>query len=202
MNNQQSTTRDRIIETATELFWARGYERTTLMDIQNAAGVHGGSVYHFFKTKKEIAQAVIERYRERFDTDLIEPVFSRFEDPIDRVFGLLDGYRTMLVRTRYSRGCPIGALALELSDLDEEAREGIVAVFDAWWQAVERCLQDAASGREDDVDTEELARFVLTVMEGAVLQTRAYRDLRAFDASVAQLRRYVDSLWRPMPPQA
>ena len=45
-----------------------------------------------------------------------------------------------------------------------------------------------------DVDRQALAAFVLTVMEGGVMQSRTYRDLAAFDACVGVLRDYFNRL--------
>jgi len=38
-------------------------------------------------------------------------------DPIERIFGILDGYRRGLLSTNYLHGCPIGNLALELANV-------------------------------------------------------------------------------------
>jgi TetR/AcrR family transcriptional regulator, transcriptional repressor for nem operon len=48
----------------------------------------------------------------------------------------------------------------------------------------------------EGTDRHALAEFVLTVMEGAVMQARTYRDVGPFDRSVAQLRSYFHSLER------
>jgi hypothetical protein len=47
------------------------------------------------------------------------------------------------------------------------------------------------------LDRRELAAFVLTTMEGAVMQARTYRELDKFDGSVRQLRAYFDFLQQP-----
>src|SRR5207249_4972567 len=60
--------------------------------------------------------------------------------------------------------------------------------FSAWKQAVEACLRAAAVRRADKVAT-----FVLTVMEGAVMQARAYRSIEPFDACVRQLRTHLSA---------
>jgi hypothetical protein len=42
-----------------------------------------------------------------------------------------------------------------------------------------------------------LAQFVLTTMEGGVMQARTFRDVGYFDAAVRQLRQYFQCLERP-----
>ena len=45
-----------------------------------------------------------------------------------------------------------------------------------------------------DLDRRRLAEFTLTVMEGAIMQARTYRDLGSFDRNVAVLREHFDLL--------
>ena len=66
--------------------------------------------------------------------------------------------------------------------------------FDGWTTAVQECL-DAAGGRlPADVDRRDLAEFVLTTMEGAVMQARTHRDIASFDRNIAVLRAHYDML--------
>ena len=66
--------------------------------------------------------------------------------------------------------------------------------FEGWRLAVRDLLDDAADRFPHDVDRNRLATFILTTMEGAVMQARAYESLEPFDSSVAMLRDYFDRL--------
>ena len=91
-------------------------------------------------------------------------------------------------------GCPIGSLALELHEPDPPVRALLAANFEAWVGAIVDCLEAAADRLPLDLDRTSLAQFVLTVMEGGVMQSRTHRSLENFDASVENLRRYFDYL--------
>src|SRR5262249_44933174 len=84
--------------------------------------------------------------------------------------------------------------ALEIHEPDPAVRRAIAANFDAWTAAVESCLIEAAAKLPRALDRKELAGFVLTTMEGAVMQARVHRDVAYFDVSVRQLRAYFDRL--------
>jgi hypothetical protein len=73
-------------------------------------------------------------------------------------------------------------------------REGLAKNFTAWAEAIHRCLVEAGSRLPARVDRRELAHFVLTTMEGGVMQARTFRDIESFDGAVRQLRRYFDYL--------
>ena len=183
-------TRNRILMTAMELFWEKGYGSTSISDILSRSQVHSGSLYHFFPGKQDVLIGVLEYYRDGIEEWLLKPNWEGVDDPIDRVFALLAGYRTQLVMTDCTYGCPIGNLALEIHEPDPKVRELLSANFTNWSVAVERCLDAAVDRFPADTDRMALSRYVLTVMEGALMQARTYRDLRYFDQNIEVLRQH------------
>jgi AcrR family transcriptional regulator len=183
-------TRDRILFSALTLFAEKGYLSTSIADILKAAGAHSGSLYHFFPTKQDVLIAVLGLYRDGIEPMLLAPAWAGVADPIDRIFALLAAYRRMLVDTDCLYGCPIGSLALELHEPDPPVRELLAVNFSGWVGHVQCCLDEARDRLPADVDTHALATFVLTVMEGGVMQSRTHRTLEAFDAGVTQLKDY------------
>ncbi|HEV2495623.1 MAG TPA: TetR/AcrR family transcriptional regulator [Terriglobia bacterium] len=190
----RTATKERVVETARVLFWEKGYETTTLQDVTQKANVKSGSLYYLFRTKEDLLLAVLDRYVDLLWPAVIEPAFSREHDPIERIFAILGGYRQGLIYTGFAHGCPIGNLALEVSDEHPRAREKIAKNFEGWRSWIRKCLEEAGDHLPVGVDRERLAIFVLTVMEGAVMQARAHHALEQFDASVAELRDYFNRL--------
>ena len=58
--------RDEILETAMKLFFEHGYEATSVRTIINAVGGEIGMFYHYFKSKDELFDRVVERFFEGF----------------------------------------------------------------------------------------------------------------------------------------
>ena len=186
-------TRERLVEAARALFWEKGYQATGIAEILRRAEAKSGSLYHFFPTKEDLLRAVLETYRDNFEPWLIRPLFERIDEPVERVFGLLDGYRQGLLQTEFRQGCPIGNLALELAEALPRTRPLLAENFTRWMQVVRDCF--AADARlAHCIDPGQLATFVLTTMEGAVMLARTYRTIDPYDASVSQLRDYVERL--------
>lgn len=183
-------TRNRLIIAARDLFWSQGYEATSLNEIVQKAEANPGSLYYFFKTKEELLLAVLDWYMENLFPELIQPILLHITDPIERVFALLDGYRKALIATGCTYGCPIGNLALELGDSLPRAREKLAKNFEGWRNWVRRFLEEAGPRLPKHLDRRELSTFVLTVMEGGVMQARAQQSIEPFDASVRQLQTY------------
>lgn len=187
-------TRERILETARRLFHEQGYHATGIATILREAGVNSGSLYHFFESKEDLLKAVLERYVDLLDPLVMGPVEKATDDPIERVFRLLGNYRLWLEQTGCAIGCPIGNLALELGDSVPAARKLIDLNLRNWSSRVRGWLEEAGDRLPRDVDRGELADFVLTVMEGGILQSRAAGSLTPFDRSVSQLRAYFSRL--------
>jgi len=187
-------TRTRIVMTAMELFWEKGFQSTSISDILSRTQVHSGSLYHFFPGKQDVLAAVLEAYRDGIEEWLLAPAWSGVDDPVERIFALLNGYRTQLVTTDCTYGCPIGSLALELHEPDPGIRDLLSANFANWTTAIERCLDAAGWRLPVGLDRRRLAEFTLTVMEGAIMQARTYRDVASFDRNIAVLREHFDML--------
>ncbi|MDP2763506.1 MAG: TetR/AcrR family transcriptional regulator [Brevundimonas sp.] len=179
---------------AMELFWAKGYNSTSIADILSRTQLNAGSLYHVFPGKQDVLIAVLEAYRDGIGPNLLVPAWEGVDDPIDRVFALLDRYRWMILETDCTFGCPIGSLALELHEADPVVRELLAVNFIGWTRAILGCLNDAGDRLPADLDRPALAEFVLTTMEGGVMQARTHRDVGYFDRGVAALRDHFDML--------
>ena len=194
-----SPTRNRLIDVAAGRFWSQGFAATSLAEIVAEAEVHGGSLYHFFRTKEVLLLAVLERHRQDLDRKIFAPALARYSEPIDRIFGVFEVYRQLLEESGCAMGCPIGNLVLEVSDSYPAVREELAKLFDVWAGRILELLEAARGSLPSNVDPEGLSRFVLTVMEGGLMQAKAARSLQPFDASVENLRRYFDALLKAAP---
>lgn len=189
-------TRERLIESARTLFWERSYANAPVADILERAQANSGSFYHHFTSKADLLLAVLDRYVELLPTVILEPAFRSTDDPIERIFAILGVYRAALVETGCDYGCPIGKLSLEIGCEHAEAHHRIAANFASWAAAVRRCLEDAADRLPAGEDLAGLSQFVLSAMEGAVMQARSHRSLEPFDATVSHLRSHFEMLQR------
>ncbi|MGE0741825.1 MAG: TetR/AcrR family transcriptional regulator [Hyphomonadaceae bacterium] len=189
-----ASARDKIIQAAMELFWLKGYNSTSVADLLSRTQLNSGSLYHVFPSKQDVLVGVLEAYRDGIEEMLLEPAWGGIDDPIEKIFALLNGYRTMIVESECTYGCPIGSLALELHEPDPQVRELLAANFQNWTAAIEKCLEGAGKRLPKRTDRRALAQFVLTAMEGGVMQARTHRDVAYFDRAVAQLRAHFDLL--------
>jgi AcrR family transcriptional regulator len=187
-------TRIRIVQTAFQLFHEQGYNATGIATILRECGINAGSLYHFFASKEALLVGVLEYALVLLRPAVMDPAERRSDDPIERVFALLQQYREGMHAWGCKMGCPIGNLALEVADDNVPARRLIHRNFENWILAVKKWLDDAGDRLPRGIDRGKLAAFVLTVMEGGIMQARAAGSLRPFDDSVAQLCAYFEAL--------
>jgi AcrR family transcriptional regulator len=183
-----SGTRDRLIDSARYLFWERGFAGTSMSDLLTHAGVNSGSFYHFFESKEALLREVLEGYLHALRPMVVDPAFAKAEEPVARIFAILEGYRGRILQTECKYGCPLGRLALEIDPENRPAHKLIAENFRGWIQAVRECIDQMQKRLPAGTDAEALATYVLAVMEGAVMLSRSYGSVEPFDRTVSQLR--------------
>jgi AcrR family transcriptional regulator len=179
-------TKARLIEAARYLFWERGYAGTSMADLLAQAKVNSGSFYYFFESKEALLREVLEGYLGALRPMVVDPAFAMTEDPVERIFALLAGYRQRILMTDAKYGCPLGRLALEIDPENRPAHRLIAENFSGWIGAVRECLE--AARLPEGTDREALAHYVLAVMEGGVMLSRSYGEVGPFDRTVEALR--------------
>jgi TetR/AcrR family transcriptional repressor of nem operon len=187
-------TRARILEIASSLMHEHGVASTSTEDILKAAAVSNSQLYHYFDDKDDLTRAVVA-YQ-------IERVLSGQEQLLAGLdsFAALEGWRDTVVsfasQQRGRGGCPIGSLASELADRDEDARQALAAGFARWETAIREGLEVMRDRGELRTDTEpsELALATLAALQGGLLLTQTRRDATplatGLDAAIAHIRTY------------
>nr|WP_300602642.1 TetR/AcrR family transcriptional regulator [Trebonia sp.] len=123
-----------MVAAAAKLMFDGSVSGTTVEDVRAAAGVSSSQVYHCFKDKKALVQAVIE-----YQTETIvggqEPMLAA----LDSLEGLR-AWRDFLVEHQEPLdcrgGCPIGSLGSELAESDHQARAKVSAGFVRWEEGI------------------------------------------------------------------
>jgi TetR/AcrR family transcriptional regulator, transcriptional repressor for nem operon len=186
--------RERIVERAAELFAERGVAATSLDEVLAAAGAGKSQLYHYFRGRDElVAAAVGLRCTQVLDglTQALGAVASLAELE-QALAGFVAGFEQMGLP-----GCPIGSLAAEVAERNEDARLRTAAAFDAWEQlfadALER-MRDRGELRAD-ASPAALATALLASIEGGMVLSQTRKDaasLRvAVEAGLGQVRTQV-----------
>src|SRR6266851_1782000 len=140
-------------------------------------------------THYRVVSTAMQLFREKgYGSTSVADLLKAADVNSGSLYNFFPGKREVLVETDCLYGCPVGSLALEIHEPDPPVRERLAAYFLAWTDAVHECLIEADCRLPDALDRLGLAEFVLTTMEGAVMQARTFRDVACFDRAVQHLR--------------
>ncbi|WP_345994013.1 TetR/AcrR family transcriptional regulator [Sulfurimonas sp. HSL-1716] len=186
----KETTRQKLIDATFEEVYSHGYQGAALTEILKNAGVHKGSMYHFFGSKKEMALAAIE-----------EKVAERNLAKYVRILELENGYLQALADTLsntkardFRRGCPIANIVQEMSNLDEDFDRAMKAIYKKFRDYLKRILDKAFEAKEmKECDTDKMALFITSTVEGAILSAKASGDVKDYEDTVDML---ISVLWQ------
>jgi len=169
-------TRGHIMDVAAEEFQKRGYHATSMHDIMRIARVPGGSVYHYFPTKKSLGLAVI---RERVAASVANTWIEPLRKPLSASQAILAVFDAVAdnMRSGAVLGCPLNNLTLELSRTDRDFQLALREVFERWEQAIAGRLRDgAATGGAANADYSRMATVVVAVFSGAMSLAKAAQN--------------------------
>jgi TetR/AcrR family transcriptional repressor of nem operon len=175
-------TREKILQAAACLFALKGYHDTKLEEVLDTAQVTKGAFFHHFRDREDLGFAVLDWHMERRRQELeqIEQEMPppRDDAPLARVYRRLDAIAELVRRREHRKGgCIIGNLSTALADTHEAFRQRLADCFDEMAREFLPDLEAAKQARpQSALDAWTLARYLVTVVEGAIMLARTYRD--------------------------
>ena len=179
--NTSVDTKQRIIDSAQELIYARSYTDVGVQEICNRAGVKKGSFYHFFPSKRDLTLAVLDQLEQFFRDSVQDNAFSSDRSPLERIDRLIELIYEFQRHTREDSGqilgCPFGNLAGEMSTQDEQIRQRVMHIFRGIEARIAESQEDAiATGELADINVQASAEAIFAYIEGIVLIAKARND--------------------------
>ena len=174
--------RDEVLEKAMQVFWARGYERTTVQTLVDAMGINRGSLYDTFGDKDALYQAALEHYC----AHQAGRTLARMEAGADSPKGAIAGYLHSVAEAAAGagrRGCFISNTIAEFGPTNgaiaATARAGVARTESAFLRLIELAQDAGEIGR--DRDARALARYLTSSLNGLRMMARAGADRSALD---------------------
>jgi TetR/AcrR family transcriptional repressor of nem operon len=98
--------------------------------------------------------------------------------PLARLRGWIEGQLEYLKADDCRKGCLFGNLSAEASQHSEAIRTRVASAFTHYQEAVAYCLRAAVAAGElvSTTDTQEIAGFVISSLQGAILVAKAQRS--------------------------
>ena len=97
--NLEGRKRDEIMEAAMQLFFTEGFESTSVRKILDRVGGEVGMFYHYFRSKEELFDLVIDRFFQQYASDF-EKMAGKIRTPEELVDAFLPSYEEAMEKYR------------------------------------------------------------------------------------------------------
>jgi AcrR family transcriptional regulator len=166
--------RDEVLVAARDLFWERGYEATSISDLEERTGLNRSSLYQEFGSKHELFEAALECYADRVIAQLLAGL--REDDAtLDTIAGLFTRL-AKLFRSETAvatHGCLMVNTAAELAARDERIRPAAAKYRDQLRASFAAALTKAADHGQIDANTiAPRAKLLTSTLMGVWLTVR------------------------------
>lgn len=183
--------KDKLLEVAFNEIYENGYKSTTVDKILKKAKMNKGSMYHFFKSKKELTLAVIDMHVSKYIEDKYSVLLKNDESIIDNLIELVKNKNTY----NFTYGCRLNNLVQELSSCDEEFKLALEKVYFRFERIIELVLQKAIDKSEiSHPNVKDLAIFVVASIEGCLCTAKKSSSSGIYISCISQLEYYLNSL--------
>ena len=188
--NQTQPTREKILDAVFALVYVNGYNGTSMAMILKECGIPKGSLYHYFKSKKEMVLAVVkERLSPRMDE------FYKLE-VVDDEHGI-DTIIASILRVTHKEelvqfGCPLNRLNQEVSPIDADFEVEINIIYEKIKAKIKSLLDN--SSLKEGVESDSLAEFIISSVWGNLSLSPAQSSKKRYLASTQHLINYLKSL--------
>lgn len=193
----RSHAKERLLDAAQELMLAKGFVATTVDEICAASGLTKGSFFHYFKSKEDLGQAVLDRFCDARLALMQQGPFSKKRDPLERVYGWIDFAIEMSKSPLAEKGCLLGNFAQELSDTHPTIRSQCARRFADWTDLLKQDLDKAKANclPKSRLDTQGLAEHFIAVLEGSLILAKAKKEMGIVEKNLRHFKQYLKSLF-------
>jgi TetR/AcrR family transcriptional regulator, transcriptional repressor for nem operon len=175
--------RDPILKAGLKVMFDKGYVGAGVRDIVAEARAPQGSFTNHFRSKEEFAREVLDLYFDHTKRLVAEALEDRGLAPRERLRRYLDIITDRLAKAEFARGCLIGDFSLEAAPQSEMLRTRLAEIFAEWRAPFAACIAEGQEAGEiaDKFAPDDLAEFLLSSWEGAILRMKVERDAKPLE---------------------
>ena len=182
--------RQHIIDVAKTLMTHKGYTAVGLMEVLTTAGVPKGSFYHYFRSKEEFGQALLEEYFQEY-IGRVDIVMAAQGTGAERLIGYLSYWAKTQAFDHPEEKCLVVKLGAEVCDLSEDMRsvleEGIALIIQRITRCIEQGMADGSITSTQNAET--LAESLYQLWLGASLLVKVRNTTAAFETALNTSKR-------------
>lgn len=183
--------RDKLLAVAFEEIYRSGYHATSIDKILKKANMNKGSMYFYFKSKKDLVITVINENLSTYIENKYSILLKYERNICDEMIKLINARDNF----DFVCGCKLNNLMQELSPKDNDFKIALEKVYLKFESIIEKVLINAISNKEIyHKNIHSLAMYIVASIEGCLCTAKKSQDSKVFTACISQLEVFLKSL--------
>lgn len=176
------------------VFWEKGYEGTSIQDLEDATGLGRTSIYNAFGNKRQLFNRILECYKESVMSALFLAMDSA-PDIREGIRRLMHGALDIHFDTDNPGGCLVVLSVLESGQHDAQSSESVAQTIQDLKTGLQQRLKKAKQAGElsADLDVSATATTIASTMMGMMVLGKAHFSRAALNKTVNQMLQLLDS---------
>ncbi|MFP5386581.1 MAG: TetR/AcrR family transcriptional regulator [Bacteriovoracia bacterium] len=197
-DQDKKSSRELLLEAATELIRTRGYTSTTVDELCVKAGVSKGTFFHNFKSKEELAVAAAHRWSEITGDFFKSAPYHHSTDPLERFLGYIRFRKDILQGELPDFTCLVGTMVQEVYSSHPEINEACFSSISQHAETLEKDISEAKKIYAADAKwtSKSLALHTQAVIQGAFILAKASGKKELAAESIDHLENYIHLLFK------
>lgn len=170
-------TRQFIIEKSAPIFNTKGYENTSMADIQEATKLSRGAIYGNFVDKNELAMAAF-RHNCALSFKRADAAAAQATTAKDKLLTYTNQYAQNWQEVLKRSGCPMLNAAVEADDYLHFLRDAVREMISQFIKKLQLIIEQGQATNEfkTEIDAEKYAAFMFSVIEGSIMLAKIMND--------------------------
>lgn len=197
-NQDKKSSRELLLEAATEIIRTKGYTSTTVDDLCEKAGVSKGTFFHNFSSKENLAVTAANRWSEVTSEFFRSAPFHQHADPLERVLGYVRFRKEILQGDLQDFTCLVGTMIQEVYNTHPEINKACYQSVFSHAESLEADITEAKNlySPRSEWTPKSLALHTQAVLQGAFILAKSSGEVKYAAESVDHLENYIHLLFK------
>lgn len=186
MKQNYDDTRQHLLDTGHRMMVVKGFTGVGLNEILQAASVPKGSFYHYFKSKEQFGQSLLEDYFRNYLANMDERFAVTGNTARERLMGYWQKWLDSYCEPCEEQKCLVVKLSAEVADLSESMRLTLRDGADEIIARITACIEQGQQDGSLPVgDAYRTATALYQLWLGASLLSKLHRNSRSLENAMA-----------------
>jgi len=170
--------RERILETAADLFFHKGFRATGINEVIATSGVAKATFYNHFRTKDDLCLAYL-RDRNTSEYEAITAFVHDHDTPVERFMAVMKSVQPWLEANNL-RGCAFLNMVAEVPDPKNTLRREGLHHYESLRELIRTLTEDLINSDTqsyEGFEVQVLADDYMLILGGAIAMTEIYHDI-------------------------